>query len=141
MRVSTVEKGKSIFEKAGKEISKRILMVDDNKSIRDTVADFLVSLGYEVALAVDGIEALAVFLDKSFDLVLTDFEMPAMDGYILAGHIKENSPGTPVILITGADRGTVLKMVEAGPVDSIIFKPFMLDDLQTSVQRALAFRC
>jgi DNA-binding NtrC family response regulator len=52
---------------------------------------------------------------------------------------QKKSPDTPVILITGADRGTVLKMVEAGPVDSIIFKPFMLDDLQASVQRALAF--
>jgi DNA-binding NtrC family response regulator len=52
---------------------------------------------------------------------------------------QKKSPDTPVILITGADRGTVLKMVEAGPVESIIFKPFMLDDLQASVQRALAF--
>ncbi|MEE4609419.1 MAG: response regulator [Desulfobacteraceae bacterium] len=139
MSAFKIDEGKSIFAKAGKEISKRILMVDDNKIIRDTVADFLVSLGYEVAVAVNGIEALDVFLDKSFDLVLTDLEMPAMDGFILAGHIKENSPGTPVIMLTGADRGTVLKMVEPGPVDSIIFKPFMLDDLQASVQRALIF--
>ena len=139
MSAFRIDKEKSIFAKTGKEISKRILMVDDNQIIRDTVADFLVSLGYEVALAVNGIEALAVFLDKTFDLVLTDLEMPAMDGFILAGHIKENSPGTPVIMLTGADRGTVLKMVAAGSVDSIIFKPFMLDDLQTSVQRALAF--
>jgi CheY-like chemotaxis protein len=138
MSAFKADKGKSVFAKAGNEISKRILMVDDNKSIRDAVADFLGSLGYEVGLAVDGMEALAVFLDKSFDLVLTDLEMPAMDGFILAGHIKKNSPDTPVILITGADRGTVLKMVEAGPVDSIIFKPFMLDDLEASVQRALA---
>lgn len=139
MSAFRIDKEKSIFAKAGKEISKRILMVDDNEIIRDAVADFLVSLGYEVALAVNGIEALAVFLDKSFDLVLTDLEMPAMDGFILAGHIKANSPNTPVIMLTGADRGTVLKMVAAGPVDSIIFKPFMLDDLEASVQRALAF--
>ena len=139
MSAFKTDEGKSIFAKAGKAISKRILMVDDNEIIRDTVADFLLSLGYEVAVAVNGIEALAVFLEKSFDLVLTDLEMPAMDGYVLAGHIKKKSPATPVILITGADRGTVLKMVEQRPVDSIIFKPFMLDDLQASVQRALTF--
>jgi CheY-like chemotaxis protein len=90
MSAFKADKGKSVFAKAGNEISKRILMVDDNKSIRDAVADFLGSLGYEVGLAVDGMEALAVFLDKSFDLVLTDLEMPAMDGFILAGHIKKN---------------------------------------------------
>jgi len=58
----------------------------------------------------------------------------------LAGHIKERSPSTPVILLTGADRETVRKKVEKGPVDSVIFKPFMLTDLQCSVQGALASR-
>jgi YesN/AraC family two-component response regulator len=49
-------------------------------------------LGYEVALAINGIEALAVFLASTFDLVLTDLEMPAMDGLSLAGHIKRKVP-------------------------------------------------
>ena len=102
------ENEKPLTPDRGKTISKRILMVDDSQTIRDMVAAFLVSLGYEVALAVNGIEALAVFLHRSFDLVLTDLEMPAMDGYILAGHIKRKSPGTPVILLTGSDRETVL---------------------------------
>jgi two-component system chemotaxis response regulator CheY len=93
-----------------------------------------------VALAIDGIEALAVFLESSFDLVLTDLEMPAMDGLCLAGHIRERSPDTPVILLTGADRETVLKKMEKEPVDSVIFKPFMLEDLQSTVQEALASR-
>jgi CheY-like chemotaxis protein len=73
-------------------------------------------------------------------LVLTDFEMPAMDGLSLAGHIKERSPNTPVILLTGSDRETVRKKVERGPVDSVIFKPFGLEDLKTAVQGALVSR-
>jgi CheY-like chemotaxis protein len=95
-------------------------------------------MGFEVALAANGIEALAVFLESSFDLVLTDFQMPAMDGLSLASHIKERSPSTPVILLTGCDRETVWKKVERALVDSVIFKPFRLEDLQRTVQGALA---
>jgi two-component system response regulator YesN len=64
--------------------------------------------------------------------------MPAMDGLSLAGHIKGRSPGTPVILLTGSDREDVLRKVERGPVDSVIFKPFKMEDLQRAVQGALA---
>ncbi|MFC1494204.1 response regulator [Thermodesulfobacteriota bacterium] len=123
---------------AGQAIPKRILLADDNNAIRAVVAELLEFLGYEVALAINGIEALAVFIENSFDLVLTDFEMPAMDGLSLAGHIKGRSPGTPVILLTGSDREAVLRKVERGPVDSVIFKPFKMEDLQRAVQGALA---
>lgn len=129
-----------VSSKAGQVIPKRILVADDNKAIRDVVSQLLEFIGYEVALAINGIEALAVFLESTFDLVLTDLEMPAMDGLSLAGHIKERSPSTPVILLTGSDRETVLKKVERGPVDSVIFKPFSLEDLQRTVQGALASR-
>lgn len=122
----------------GQTLPKRILVADDNKAVQDLVSEFLEFLGYEVDLAINGIEALAVFLASTFDLVLTDLDMPAMDGMSLAGHIKAKSPNTPVILLTGADRKTVLEKVEKGPVDSVIFKPFMLEDLQSKVRGALA---
>ena len=131
---------KSVSANSGQAMPKRILLADDNKAIRDLVSGFLEFIGYEVALAINGMEALAVFLRSTFDLVLTDYEMPAMDGLSLAGHIKTRSPNTPVILLTGADRETVMKKVEKGPVDSVLFKPFMLEDLQKTVQNALAFR-
>ncbi len=75
--------------------SKRILLADDSKSIREVASDFLEFIGYELAHAVNGIEALSGFLASSFDLVLTDIEMPTMDELSLAGHVKEKSPGTP----------------------------------------------
>jgi CheY-like chemotaxis protein len=134
------ETQKSVSSNAGKAKSKRILVADDNKAIRDVVSGFLEFLGFEVALAGNGIEALAVFLESTFDLVLTDLEMPIMDGWNLARHIKARSAHTPVILLTGSDRETVLKKVERGPVDAVIFKPFGLEDLQRSVQGALASR-
>jgi CheY-like chemotaxis protein len=125
---------------AGQTISKRILVADDNKAIRDIVSGFLKFIGYEVALAGDGIEALTIFLLNSFDLVLTDLEMPALDGLRLACHIKERSPNTPIILMTGDDRETVLEKVEQETVHSVIFKPFILEDLQMTIQGALASR-
>jgi CheY-like chemotaxis protein len=140
MEETKKETKKSVFSNKAQAISKRILVADDNKVIRNAVAWFLEFMGFEVALAANGIEALAVFLESTFDLVITDLQMPAMDGLSLASHIKERSPSTPVILLTGCDRETVWKKVERAPVDSVIFKPFRLKDLQRTVQGALASR-
>lgn len=119
-------------------ISRHILMAEDCKNTRDIVSEFLEFIGYEVDVADNGAEALAVFLkNDSFDLVLTDLQMPAMDGLTLAGHIKERSPGMPVILMTGTDRQTVWKQMEKKPVDSVIFKPFLMEDLIRTVREAL----
>lgn len=140
MKETRKEAKKSVSANTGQVIPKRILVADDNKAIRDAVSELLEFIGYEVALAINGIEALAVFLKSAFDLVLTDFEMPAMDGLSLAGHIKERSPNTPVILLTGADRETVLKRVEKGSIDSVILKPFTPEELQRTIQGALTSR-
>ena len=132
------ETEKSVSPNAGQAISRRILLAEDNKNIQNIVCRFLEFLGFEVALAGNGIEALAVFLERSFDLVLTDLEMPIMDGLSLADQIKTRAPRTPVILLTGSDRETVWKKMERALVDSVIFKPFRLEDLQRTVQGALA---
>ena len=134
------ETNKSVFTKAGQAIPRRILVAEDNKSIQNVVSRILDFMGFEVALADNGIEALSLFLDNSFDLVLTDLEMPIMDGWSLTHCIKERSPNTPVVLMTGGDRETVWKKVERGPVDTVIFKPFRLEDLQRTVEGALASR-
>ena len=122
----------------GQGRSGRILLVDDNRSIQNVLSTLLRFMGFEVALADNGVEALSLFLDNSFDLVLTDVEMPIMDGWSLTHCIKERSRNTPVVLMTGGDRETVCKKVEREPVDSVIFKPFRLEDLQRTVQGALA---
>jgi len=124
----------------GKRATRRILVVEDNKSIQDILCVILRSMGFEVALAKNGLEGLAVFLESSFDMVLTDLQMPIMDGSRMAHFIKEMSPETPVILLTGADMETVKDKVKNGPVDSVIFKPFKIDDFQNTVQGALELR-
>ena len=134
------ETTKSVSSNARQAKSGRILVAEDNQTIKDTVFMLLDFMGFEVALADNGVEALSLFLKDSFDLVLTDLEMPTMDGWSLTHFIKQRSPNTPVVLMTGADRETVLKKVERGPVDSVLFKPFTLEDLEATVQGALELR-
>jgi len=129
-----------VSSNAAQAMSTRILVAEDNEAIQDVVFRILDFMGFEVALAGNGVEALSLFLKNSFDLVLTDLEMPLMDGWSLTHCIKERSPNTPVVWMTGSDRETVLKKVKNAPIDSVIFKPFLLNDFQRTVQGALASR-
>jgi CheY-like chemotaxis protein len=119
----------------GKPKLRRILVVDDEKGIRDIMAGLLSDLGYDVAVAADGAEALILFQDSTFGLVLTDLNMPGMDGWSLAGRIKKES-STPVVLITGSDRRSVEARLKDSAVDSVLFKPFRVEDLMTVVIKA-----
>jgi CheY-like chemotaxis protein len=115
----------------------KILVVDDAKAIRDTLTKALSFMGFEVAVAGSGHEGLDLFLKSSFDLVLADLQMPDMDGWTLALHIKDASPNTPIVLITGEEKGRVMEKFEESCVDSVVFKPFGLEDIQEAVQEML----
>jgi CheY-like chemotaxis protein len=115
----------------------KILVVDDEKNIRDCLSMVLSFMGFEVAAASSGNEGLNLFLKSSFDLVLTDLQMPDMDGWALAFNIKEESPDTPVVLMTGEERGGVLERLKGSGIDSVVFKPLLLEDIQKTVQNAL----
>lgn len=117
---------------------RRILVVDDTKAIRDVLSDMLSLMGYEVIVAGSGHEGLNRFLKSSFQLVFTDLDMPGMDGCTLAVHIKDKSPNTPVVLITGSEEEAVMERLRASCVDSVIFKPFRLEDIERTVQRMIA---
>lgn len=112
----------------------KILIVDDSKDIRDILSKVLSLMGFEAAVASNGNEALNLFLTNSFDLVLTDLEMPDLDGWTLALHIKDKSPNTPVVMITGSEKEAVMERLKGSCIDSILFKPFMLEDIQKTVQ-------
>lgn len=118
----------------------KILIVDDEKAIRDVLSDTLSFLGYEVTVASSGREGLSLFLNNSFGLVFTDMHMPGMDGWTLAHHIKDKSPDTPVVLITGSEKETVMKRFKGSFVDTVIFKPLSLEDIQKTVQGFLHTR-
>ena len=118
----------------------KILIVDDEKAIRDVLSDTLSFLGYEVTVGSNGHEGLSLFLNDSFGLVFTDMHMPGMDGWTLARRIKDKSPNTPVVLITGSEKETVMKTFKGSFVDTVIFKPLSLEDIQKTVQGFLHTR-
>lgn len=114
-----------------------ILVVDDEQAIRGALADTLSFLGHEVATASNGTEGLRLFLKDSFELVVTDMQMPGMDGWTLAQRIKEASPNTPVVLITGCEKEMILKKLKGNSIDFVLFKPFTVEDLERTVQGLL----
>jgi len=116
----------------------RILIVDDDTSMRMALCETLESCGYLVETAANGFEALTKFKDGIFEAVITDMRMPGMGGMEVLKSIKKISPESPVILITAY--GTVNTAVEAmkeGASD-FIMKPFSLEDIEFVVKNVLA---
>jgi CheY-like chemotaxis protein len=118
------------------ETGEKILVVDDNKFLRTVVSKMLSRLGYEVLSADSGENGLRIFLKNKFDIVLSDYEMPGMDGVALACSIKKSSPRTPVVIMTGAGKETVYSR-ESTAVDEVISKPFSLAGLAETIQNLL----
>jgi len=116
---------------------RRILVIDDDANVRNVLSLTLSFMGHDVAVVNCGDEGLNLFLKSSFDLVITDLDMPGINGWKLAFHIKEKSPNTPVVLITGKERETVLEKAKDSSVDFVIFKPFRLENIQKMVQGIL----
>ncbi|HOJ99040.1 MAG: sigma-54 dependent transcriptional regulator [Treponemataceae bacterium] len=118
----------------------KLLVVDDEKNIREGLAEALHLDGHEVVLAADGDEAYNRFQKGDIDLVITDLRMPGMSGEELLRRITSESPGLPVIVLTG--HGTVENAVDAmrnGAYD-FLTKPVNLDRLSLLVKRALQNR-
>jgi len=116
---------------------KRILVVDDELSIRKVLQAMLSREGHEVDLASNGAEAISALGERSFELVVTDLKMPGVDGLELLGFCAQHLPGLPVIVITA--HGTVDTAVEAlklGAYDYIT-KPFEQDELRMVIAKAL----
>jgi len=78
----------------------KILLVEDESITRASMADVFRSDGYEVNEAADGAQALELFAKRQFDLIVTDFVMPRMDGFKLISRVHSTSPHTPVLLVT-----------------------------------------
>src|SRR5687767_991435 len=104
--------------------SPRILLVDDELSIRELFGDLLRLDGYTVGLASNGLDALDAFKSAPWDLILTDWKMPEMDGEQLSERIKELSPRTPIVMMTGFPPPTGCQSV-----DAILTKPFSRDTI------------
>jgi PAS domain S-box-containing protein len=102
----------------------RILVVDDEEPVRETLAEMLVAVNHEVELAGSGHEAVQKMHTGAFDFVFTDLAMPEMDGWETARLIRKNWPNVRIVLVTGYGPTTTPPAGEEDLVDAIIGKPF-----------------
>lgn len=115
----------------------RILAVEDEPNIREILGIYLAEDGHQVELAAEGAEALQKFAKGRFDLLLTDYSMPNMNGDHLAAAVRAEDPGIRIALLTGfgsqLPQGAPLRL----EVDAIISKPFTFETLRQGITEAM----
>lgn len=115
----------------------RILVIDDERSIRNTLKDILEYEKYEVDLAEDGIKALDKIKAGSYDVILCDIKMPGMDGIEVLEKFQELIPDTPVVMISGhGNIDTAVESIKKGAFD-YIEKPLDLNRLLITIRNAM----
>jgi CheY-like chemotaxis protein len=115
-------------------LHKHILLVDDEGTVRTALRFLLLNDQHTVVEANNGAEALALFTQKEFDLVILDYQMPFMKGDELATRIKNIAPRQPILMITAY----ALKPSPENPVDAILNKPFDLTRLRQVMAQLLS---
>ncbi len=120
--------------------NERVLVIDDSPEILTLFSEYLSGEGYEVDTSADGSKGIVKIENKFYDLILTDLRMPGVDGMAVLKYVRENSPDSICIILTGY--GTVKNAVEAikaGAFDYLT-KPVKMDEILVTLQRALDFR-
>ena len=114
---------------------KRVLVADDELGVREAIKLLLSIDEHAVSEAENGAAALEMFRSGTFDLVITDYEMPRMKGDELAARIRASSPRQPIIMITAYTE----KLQPAnGSVNAFLHKPFEFNDLRLEMSRLLS---
>ncbi len=128
---------------AGKECkmaNEKILLIDDSYEILENLSEYLISEGYEVTTASDGTSGISRIEKTFYDFVLTDLKMPGADGMEVLKYVREYSPESICIILTGY--GTIRNAVEAiknGAFDYLT-KPVKLDEIDITLKRAIEYR-
>ncbi|HLH26389.1 MAG TPA: response regulator [Chloroflexota bacterium] len=108
--------------------TRRLLVVEDDDSIRDMMEMVLASEGYEVVTARDGAVALATLNQEQPDLILLDMKMPIVDGWEFARRYAELPPPRPPVIVITAAQDASRRAAEIG-AQGYLAKPFSIDDL------------
>src|SRR5881396_1920282 len=115
----------------------RVLVVDDERSMRELLAIMLKQAGHDVTVADGGEAAIRALQSNAFDLVITDLRMRQVDGLAVLRAAKEHSPQTVVLVITAfASTETAVEAMKLGAYDYIT-KPFKLDEIRLTIANAL----
>lgn len=117
-----------------------VLVVDDDSVVRESLAEALAGVGHHVAQARDGEEALSLLAARAFDLVVSDVQMPKVDGLTLFRRVRHDSPGTAVVIMTSFGKiPDVVGSLRGGAVDYVT-KPFDPEEFALNVVGPIAER-
>ena len=116
---------------------RRILVVDDEPTVCETIEMILKFDGYEVQTASSGKEALLLLEQRAFDVVVTDYSMPEMKGDALVAAIKQRLPNQPVVMITAHEAMLSFSGSPLAGVGAVVNKPFDLEELRGAVAKVL----
>lgn len=117
---------------------RNILVVDDEAYVCDALKMLLTLDGHAVVTANSGAEALGLFSERSFDVVITDYSMPVMKGDELAATIKARKPSQPIVMITAYVEVLTGAKTPLEGIDVLVSKPFRLEQLREAIAKALA---
>lgn len=113
----------------------KILVVEDDPNLREAIVDSLMLKGHQVQDACNGSEAVKIIAQSSWDIILSDINMPEMDGLELLAHVKKNQPWLPIILMTAyGDVGQAVKAMQLGANDYLM-KPFEVQELLSLINK------
>ncbi|MBP7652741.1 response regulator [Candidatus Dependentiae bacterium] len=134
-----VRKNNMLMKNMGEDIKKRILCVDDDADILDTLSINLKAMGYRVETAKNGIEAGTKAVDFKPDLILLDMVMPEMDGFETIKYFKnyESTKKIPIIALTGLNKLSDIEKIYATGADSYVSKPIKIKELSDMIKRIL----
>lgn len=118
------------------ESKKRVLIVDDDKEVCDTLKDELTQFGLEVYTAYNGADAFDIFYEKGVDLIVSDYKMPNLDGVEFLEELVNRKLEVPVILMTGFSEEEENLKIRPG-VRKVLIKPFTCRDLFESINSIL----
>jgi len=117
--------------------AKRILIVDDEASIRDLLTDFLTELGFETALACNGMDALEQTKSFDPDLAIIDLVMPEQEGIETIRTLRKTRKDLKIIAVSGAFSGQFLRTAELLGANAVMPKPLDLQELERLVQKLI----
>jgi len=119
------------------DASRKVLVVDDDPTVRKSIDRVLTGKGYAVITAENGEEALRKLNEEKYDLVYTDIRMPGMSGLEVAEHVKAQQPWTPVVIITGYGTEAAESRAKAAGVSSFMHKPLSPEMIEGSARDAM----
>lgn len=121
-------------------MAKTILIVDDSNAIRQSVGFILEEAGYQIVPAVDGIDAVPKLEGQTFDLVITDVNMPHMDGIALTRHIRQSARNkfVPILMLTTESQADMMKEGKDAGATGWIVKPFDAPKLLATVKKLIS---